>query len=88
VLVADVDGDGHACVDDGEGFALCIAEFAPVFFWRAGEGGDLDVEEGEVALRPVLAPVLDEGGEEFVVETDGVESRVGLALIPDDAFDG
>ena len=31
------------------------------------EGGDLREEEGEVALMPLVAPVLDHGGEEATV---------------------
>ena len=87
VLVADVDGDGHAGVGEREGFALGVAEFAPAFFGGAGEGGDLDEEKGEVALGPMLAPVLDHCGEEFVVEAGGIEGGVGFALVPDDALD-
>ena len=87
VLVADVDGDGHAGVDEVEGAALGVAEEAPVFF-GAVEGGDLREEEGEVALTPLGAPVLDHGGEEAAVEGRAVEGGVGFALVPDDSADG
>ncbi len=68
VLIAGVDGDGHAGFGEVEGSALRVAEGAPVFSWGAGEGGDLHEEEGEVALMPLRAPVLDHGGEDTVVE--------------------
>ena len=87
VLAADVDGDGHAGVDEVEGSALGVAEEAPVFF-GAVEGGDLDEEEGEVSLAPLGAPVLDHGGEEAAVESRAIEGGVGFTLVPDDSADG
>ena len=34
------------------------------------------------------APVLDEGGEELVVEAERLGAGVGFALVPEDAVDG
>ena len=76
-----------AVLAEVEGTALGVADGSPVFA-GGGEVRDLDVEEGEVALMPLGAPVGDEGGEEAAVERGAVEGAVGLALIPEDAFDG
>ena len=68
VLVADVDGYGHSGVGEGEGSALCVTEESPVFFWCAGEGGDLHVEEWEVALMPLACASPGSWWERAVVE--------------------
>jgi len=84
--VAEVHGDDHAGVGFGEGHGLGFTEEGGghgVTF--VVEGGDLDEVEGEVALFPFGAPVLDEGGEEAAVLLGFFD--VTLALIPDGAFD-
>ncbi len=87
---AEVDDDGLAAVFDGVlGFGLAFAEFGPGAVGWGGdfrfEVGELDPVEGEVALFPFFAPVFDHEGEEVGVFGGAV--GIGLALIPDGAFD-
>ncbi len=65
VGVADVEGDGHGGIGDGEGAALGIADAAPVFLRRI-EAGNLDEEERQIPLGEVHAPVANERREERV----------------------
>lgn len=55
----DIDGDGHGGVAEGEGQELRFAEFGPQAVGL--EVGELDEEEGEAALAPGAAPVVDHG---------------------------
>lgn len=87
---AEVDDDGLAAVfDDLLGFGLAFAEFGPGAIGGFGglrfEVGELNPVEREIALFPFLAPVFDHEGEE--VGVFGSAIGVGLALIPDGAFD-
>ena len=84
---ADVDRDGHAGVEEAEGFELGFAEERPaVVGTGAGIVGELDEQEGEVALAEGAAPIGDEGGEEAVIVRCAGDGGVGLALIPDGAL--
>ena len=83
---ADIDGDGHAGVRDGEGLEHGFADEGA----EAGgfEAGELDPGEGEVGA-PLGAPVFDEEGELGAVEGGFFEGgAVVLALIPDGAAKG
>ena len=84
--VADVDGDGHAGVLEGEGAALCLTQVCPL--GAGGEVGELHIEEREVAHLPASAPILNHGGEELLIVEGAVFAGVALALVPDGSADG
>ncbi len=94
VLLADVVGDDEAAAGEGEGGeVLGFLELHPgvVLAGLGGGGlavsvaGELDDVEGKLAV-PAGAPVVDHGGEELLV-LEGA-ALIGLALVPDGAFDG
>jgi len=86
--IAHVEADCHGSVREVESAPLLIAEGTPGLAEAGREARDLDVQEGKIALPPLAAPIVDEGGEDFLVETDAAEVAVGLALIPDNSLDG
>jgi len=89
--VADLNGDRETALRIIEGrHGLGFAEFGPGglggLLLNREEVGELDDDEGEVALTPTLAPVLNHGRQQAAI-LPGARS-VGLALIPGGALDG
>ena len=87
---ADVDDDGLAAVLDGVlRLRLAFAQFSPGAVAGLGllrhEIGELHPVEGEIALLPLVAPVLDHEREEVAVFIGA--GGIAFALIPDGAFD-
>jgi branched-chain amino acid transport system substrate-binding protein len=89
LLVAQVGDDGLAGVFQLQGQRLGFAQLGPVALLDRldlHERRELDEEEREVALLPVVTPVLDHQAHQVGVEVG--PARVRFALVPDRAAHG
>src|ERR1700733_9123222 len=87
VALANVEGDGHACIDHMQASPLAIANETPIFSRRL-KARDLHKKEGKVAQTPLLPPVSDQCGEQFCIQVCAIVSAVGLPLVPEKTLDG
>ena len=85
--VADVEGDGHAGVGDGEALGLPHPDLGQLGGLVAiAVRRQLHEVEREVPLAPEVAPAPDQGL--LLLEVELAVHAVGFALVPDGAADG
>ena len=87
VALANVEGDGHACINHMQSLALAVTNEAPIFSLRL-KARDLHKKEGKVAHTPLLPPVSNQRGQQLRIQACAIVSAVGLPLVPKETLDG